>query len=758
MIVLYRKLCSSFEKFLPLIVISSFILGVLISDISSVSKIVFSAVDSFVEFYALFAPLVIFIILAPSLSQMVKAKKAKKGNFISYAISWLSFRRFLSLIWAVVFTWVVFDLSFYGNGETGDLMTSLKTSGKNLIFMFLTSKYFYAMYLAVAAVFIAQKHKGFETLMGKLLKGVEDMGQYLIPIVPVFMIAIGVYVSQLDTRLNDQIISGYDEQIDNLGKLKSMTIEIEEELAAVKALRAKEMAEPTSLKGLTILSWQPDMTGEYSMVLAYVLISLVIGASCMIWHIGLIVITKLKVKSFSIMKYFSNYWVKVYPLLWATSSEALATPLNLYLVKQYYPNVRARVRRFTIGVGSYLNINGTMICVIVLVGAISNILGIEITVVQLFLAIPIVFIIGFGVPGIPGELLLFAGPLLELFELSPLQEPVFLAMYLGFQLGLPDSFRTGNNSTDDCVMSILLNEEYESKFYDEDIFIDELVENHSFGRLFAAEFSRRFVMHELAGTYENGSTHEQPISNVQLIELKNESMERKVQILYRRARKITNLHVAISSPRCGFFRFRLLQMLEMEKSFDELVKLKENESILEISRHLRKLQQFSLVEEIVSGEETLYKRTSIGEEGINSLRALGRRVGEEAALTILNANFGINSIRLFLRAYSYKKESDITNHEIEFTSFEIASITQFLSSTIERISAIDNLISAEVIVVSNKGHILMNALKARAFFQYLTELNRLLNKSSSNKTILEPLTNLTPSSSQYTESTIQITQ
>lgn len=754
MIVLYKKLCSSFEKFLPMIVIASFIIGVLISELSSVSEIVFSAVDSFVELYALFAPLVIFVILAPSLSQMVSAKKGKGGNFISYAISWLSFRRFLSLIWAVVFTWVVFDLSFYGNGETGDLMNSLKTSGKNLIFMFFTSKYFYAMYLAVASVFIAQKHKGFETLMRKLLKGIEDMGQYLIPIVPVFMMAIGVYVSQLDTRLTDQIISGYDEQIDNLEKLKSTTIEIEEELVAVKALREKEMVEPTSLKGLTILTWQPDMSGEYSMVLAYVLISLIIGVSCMIWHIGLIAITKVKVKSFSIKKYFSNYWIKVYPLLWATSSEALATPLNLYLVKQYYPNVRARVRRFTIGVGSYLNINGTMICVIVLVGGISNILGIEITAVQLFLAIPIVFIIGFGVPGIPGELLLFAGPLLELFELSPQQEPIFLAMYLGFQLGLPDSFRTGNNSTDDCVMSILLNEEYGSKFYDEDIFIDELVENHSFGKLFAAEFAKRFAPPVLASANENGSMYKQPISGVQREVLKNETMERKVQILYRRARKITNLHVAISSPRCGFFRFRLLQMLEIEKSFDELVKLKEKESILEISRHLRMLQQFSLVEEIASGEEILYKRTSIGEQGINSLRALGRRVGEDGALAILNANFGINSIRLFLRAYSYKKESDITNHEIKFTSFEIASITQFLPSTIERISAIDSLISAEVIVCSNKGHILMNALKARALFQYFSDLNRLLNKSRLNQTFLEPLTNLTPSSSQYNEKTI----
>jgi len=48
--------------------------------------------------------------------------------------------------------------------------------------------------------------------------------------------------------------------------------------------------------------------------------------------------------------------------------------------------------------------------------------------------------------------------------ISPAVMPSFLALYLGLQLGLPDSFRTGGNMTDSYLFCILLNEVYEKKF------------------------------------------------------------------------------------------------------------------------------------------------------------------------------------------------------------------------------------------------------------------------------------------------------
>jgi Na+/H+-dicarboxylate symporter len=122
------------------------------------------------------------------------------------------------------------------------------------------------------------------------------------------------------------------------------------------------------------------------------------------------------------------------------------------------------VRRFVVGVGSFININGTLICVFVLAGLVVSILGIQISLLDLLFSIGVVFIIGYGVPGIPGELLMFGGPLAVLLRIQPDAVPIFLTLYLGLQIGLPDSFRTGANSTDDCVRAIILQEVYERKF------------------------------------------------------------------------------------------------------------------------------------------------------------------------------------------------------------------------------------------------------------------------------------------------------
>ena len=50
--------------------------------------------------------------------------------------------------------------------------------------------------------------------------------------------------------------------------------------------------------------------------------------------------------------------------------------------------------------------------------------------------------------------------------------PVFLAVYIGIQLGLPDSFRTGNNSTDAFVGSIMMNAIYEKRFAVKDVTLE----------------------------------------------------------------------------------------------------------------------------------------------------------------------------------------------------------------------------------------------------------------------------------------------
>ncbi len=142
----------------------------------------------------------------------------------------------------------------------------------------------------------------------------------------------------------------------------------------------------------------------------------------------------------------------------------MATPLNLHLVERHYPQINDEIRGFTIGAGSFLGINGTLICVYILGGLVTSILGIEVSALQLLMSIPLIFLLGYGVPGIPGELIIFAGPLAIILGLPAEVTGVFLALYIGFQIGLPDSFRTGANSTDNCVNALILQNIYEREY------------------------------------------------------------------------------------------------------------------------------------------------------------------------------------------------------------------------------------------------------------------------------------------------------
>ena len=129
--------------------------------------------------------------------------------------------------------------------------------------------------------------------------------------------------------------------------------------------------------------------------------------------------------------------MKVYPLLWATSSEALATPLNLYLTKKHAPWIRSDIRRFVIGVGSYMNISGTIINVFILGAIVLLILGLNLSVVELLFIVPVVFLISYGVPGIPGELVLFAGPMATMLNIPRPCCPCSSRSTLGFSWASP---------------------------------------------------------------------------------------------------------------------------------------------------------------------------------------------------------------------------------------------------------------------------------------------------------------------------------
>jgi len=432
---IYGAFCDWFERYLVLSTVLGFGGGIFIAKYSQeFSDYINTIISDFVGGYGFIAPGVIFIILTPSLARMFLTRR--ESRFGGYVIKWYLFRKFLACLWAIIFTVLIFRFPFMPE-RTLSLLQALQQTLRSLGEMALHSPYFWAMYLSVAVAFISTKIQVIFKALNKTLQGVEIAARYFLPMIPLFMLAIGAYIYGLPAHLQEQI--GLKE---GMGEV---------------------------LHSLSIFGFDLDPNNPMEMVYIYIFGSLLTGSACFLWHLTLVYFAKIRVKEFKLKEYFLGYWVKIYPLLWSTSSESISTPLNLYLTKKYAPWVISSVRRFVIGVGSYMNINGTLICIYVLGGVVLSILGIKVSFVEWLLTIPVVLLISYGVPGIPGELVMFAGPLATLLNLPPDIYPAFLAVYLGVQIGLPDSFRTGSNSTDDYLCSIIIDSIYKEKFAGEKI-------------------------------------------------------------------------------------------------------------------------------------------------------------------------------------------------------------------------------------------------------------------------------------------------
>jgi len=416
---------SLMEKHLWWLSLSFFVMGIFFANQSiDFAYFINDSMESFIDGYGYFAPIAIYLILTPTLVKLF-LMEVKGKKFAKYTIKWFVVSRLIASLYAVIVTVIIFDLPIYSGVGDGFIDAVIK-SMKSLIWMLTNSVYFYAVYASIITVLITFKISKLGNFLAKGVDAVEYLGKFIIPIIPLLMLAVGAYITILPEVLE-----------------KSLGNDI------------KGMVDSVTMLGFTI-----DITSSLGMILLYVSISIITGIVCGIWHIGLLVLVKKKEPNFSLKNYFSEYWIKVYPMLWATSSEALATPLNLHMVKKFCPTIPNEVRQFIVGAGSFLNINGTIINVFLMTGLVVSILGIEVSFVQLLLCIPIVVLIGYGVPGIPGELVLFGGPVAMAIGVSPELMPIFLALYIGLQIGLPDSFRTAANSTDECLCTIILNKKY----------------------------------------------------------------------------------------------------------------------------------------------------------------------------------------------------------------------------------------------------------------------------------------------------------
>ncbi|KKM69473.1 hypothetical protein LCGC14_1450440 [marine sediment metagenome] len=201
---------------------------------------------------------------------------------------------------------------------------------------------------------------------------------------------------------------------------------------------------------------------------------------------------------------------------------------------------------------------------------------------------------------------------------------------------------------------------------------------------------------------------------------------RLIKEVFARAEEIADLHATITSSRGDRFRARLLHVLESKVDTAAIQEMAEERGLREYRRHLNKLAKFSLirVEPSAEGEEII--RTPLGEQAVNALRELERRLGIEEARSLYDASLGTNSIRLFLRIYSCEKGVDWDTLKVRFTPAEIGRLSLFLPRSIEGISAVDKLNEAGLVSYEDDGFIYMRPRRTRAFYQYLRSLLEIL--------------------------------
>jgi len=428
-----KKANRTYEKYFIFIVMSFFILGIYIARHSQdFANTINDGMSQFVNGYTLFAPIVIFITLAAAMGKIFTTKEM--GSFTAYLLRWFAFRRILACFWAILATTVFFRLPLFSNHSI-TLMEALSNTISSMAYMITKGSYFKAIFLAFLLGLLAIKSDRVSRLLEKMMWGIEYMGVFMLPLVPIFMLVVGAYVQSLPEQINNQLSSSVAGVGYRLNVVNSLGLSIN----------------PNSGDGMIFL---------------YVYVSLLIGITCLIFHLGLVFWTRYKVKRFSIRSYFTEFFPKMYPLLWATSSETLALPLCLHLTKKLAPFVRKEVRRFVLSTGNNLDSNGTIINVFILLGLSAVVVGYPISVFELVACIPIVFLIGYAIPGIPGELILFANPLMELLNMPESIAPIFLVLYTGLQIGLPDSFRTAANLMDEYLNAVILNEKYEETIGD----------------------------------------------------------------------------------------------------------------------------------------------------------------------------------------------------------------------------------------------------------------------------------------------------
>ena len=200
-----------------------------------------------------------------------------------------------------------------------------------------------------------------------------------------------------------------------------------------------------------------------------------------------------------------------------------------------------------------------------------------------------------------------------------------------------------------------------------------------------------------------------------------------IKKIYLNVEPVAELHGVISSPRGQYLHRRLLHALREGLPPSEIERLREEYGVEESDRHIHKLARWGLIEPVRTAEEiTLYVRTILGEEALNTVRELERKIGEDRARTICEAALGVNAIRLFLTIFGSNKAPDLSAMEVIYTPLEIGQLIRVFARSVEGISSLDKLDDAGLVSYMEDGNIHVNPRRSTAFYAYLKRLHQML--------------------------------
>lgn len=404
-----------------LISVVAFVIGLGLAMALPVSDWLLVLLDAVVGSYDIAAPVIIFALLTPSLISI--ARDWRNGApALRHVMVWFLQARLAACLLAAVVTSLAFSLPLsgpqHGGGTEGGVMVSALGT------MLLYSPYMWAVYAAVMTALLAARwqHSVFDQL-SRFPALIEHAGRAIAQAYPLFGLFLGVY-------------------------LLSVTDLVQAQLARV----SDALVGTVTLVGITF-----DPGAEAGPLMLYIALSLATGALGLIWQASLTLYgRRIAAQALGFAEFFGGYYLRIAPLLWITCSEALCTAPNVYLMGRSLGRVSASLRQMIATFGAFLNINGTLMCAFLMIPATCAMLGIELSALQMLACLPLIFLMGFAVPGIPGELVLFAGPIAQVLGVPETLLGPFIAIFVTIQLGLPDSFRTATNSTDDYFAAVLI--------------------------------------------------------------------------------------------------------------------------------------------------------------------------------------------------------------------------------------------------------------------------------------------------------------